>query len=409
MALGILGVAVAVALGSYGLSRLAALREDTASPLARVPRDAVMVAAFEVPAVTQSALWRALTAEPAEAEDPELARDLDAGCGRDLVDQVDELIVFAGGTPEEPFRRIGVLAHGPVARGLDARNRLVQCVERHVAHDAPGVRRTQVDGEAAIASSDGRSFAAFVGRDGVVGGDRESVAGALRVARERAPSADDDANLGRLWARVGRDRAAVAVLRLPDRWRRWLARGGANLGGADLSDLGEVRAVGVGLDLSHGVGVAAVADTGGVDAAPLVVRSLQTAIENVQRSPLVRVSVLGRLLRRIELEAQGREVIVVATVREREVRTLLTLWRDLSRLGRPRTPAVERSTPAATSDAHDPTSDDQDPTSDDQDPTSENQDLASENQGLASERQDPTSETQDPTSDDRTPREEPAP
>ena len=82
----------------------------------------------------------------------------------------------------------------------------------------------------AIASADGPSRAAFLGRDGIVGGDEAVVRQAILVDHGEAEGADSDPVLARLWQRVASREQVVAVAQVPANWRGWLGR---MLGGID--------------------------------------------------------------------------------------------------------------------------------------------------------------------------------
>lgn len=310
----------AIGLLAFGLSGLGAPRLAREA-LALAPAGTALVARVNVPAVTSSHLWRALL-----EEDRDRVRQVERVCGYDPLARVDEVFVLVSGTAERPFDEVGFVARGEMARGRENRERLVACVGE-VVGGRGGLRRLEVEGVPALASSSGGSHAAFVGEDGVVGGDREVVAGVLRVARG-ADAAVSDPVLARLWSRVSADRDVVVVARLPERWMPAMQRMSRQVEG-DLASLASLRAIAVGAGLSDGLALGVAVETEGAASAQRLAGLAQSQVESLLTEPLVRLSAVGRAVRRIRVEAQGPELVLTASVREPEIDALLALWRRL--------------------------------------------------------------------------------
>lgn len=338
----LLVVGAVAALTAWGLSRLES-PEIPRDALAAAPLGASVVLRADIGAVTNSHAWRALLDQGREAQD---VRAIERACGYDPLEQVDEAVVFVEGSREHPFDSVGVLARGEMARGAANRKRLVECV-RAVAGGRGALEQVEVEGEPAIASTSGASHAAFLGRDGVVAGEREMVARAIRVARGQLRPAADDETLRRLWSRVGERRDIVAVAHLPERWVPALQRMASDLEG-ETSALAAVRALALGADVRSGVSITLAAQTASEDSALALEQALNARREALLAQPLVRVSTLGRILRRVETQASGREVVLRGSMTDAEFDALLALWRTL----RARAPgeAGRGATPSANAD-----------------------------------------------------------
>ncbi len=318
----LLGAAV-VALALWLMSELRS-PEVPRDALSAAPSGSSVVARIDVGALTSSHLWRALLAQDEEERG---VRRVERVCGYDPLDEVDDAVVFVFGGSARPFEHIGFIARGPLARGSENRRRLLSCVG-DVVGGAGGVRRVEIEGEPAIASSSGESHAAFLGTDGVVGGDREVVARVIRVARGDGAPAGGDPTLRRLWARVSRDRDIVAVANLPARWIPALRRMSRGLEG-DLGALASLRALGLGARVRGGLSAGLAAETADATGARQLAALVRAQVDGLLAEPLVGLSAFGRALRRIEVDAQEHEVIVTLSLSNAQLDDVLELWREL--------------------------------------------------------------------------------
>ena len=335
-AVGIVGV-------SFGWSQLVA-DELPADPLALAPADATVVGRVDVPAVTRSRIWNAFL-----EEDDQGVRSIETTCGYDPLDDLEQVVVFAFGEEERPFDHLGFVARGELARGADNRERLVRCVRSVLGERGGGIENVQVEGVDAVASAGGRSperrddpdawrehrsHAAFLGDDGVVGGDREVLTRTIRRVRGDAPALTDPM-IRHLWSRVAGDRDVVAVGRVPARWHPALRRMTRGIRG-DLESLSALRALGVGATVRRGLslGVAAVMESD--DDARRLESAVRTLIDAALADPLARLSPLGGALRRVNLEAQERDLVLTVSLSDDRVEQLLELWRELRRQRRER-------------------------------------------------------------------------
>ncbi|GAB5546655.1 MAG: hypothetical protein SangKO_064150 [Sandaracinaceae bacterium] len=298
--------------------------EIPTDPLAVAPGEARVVARVDVDALLDSAVWRLALAQ----EEASGARRIERTCGYDPLALVDDAVIFATGSDERPFAHVGFVARGEVARGSERRTQLVECVRAVLSDRGGAVRSVEIDGEAAMASVHGGSHAAFLGANGVVGGDRESVERAMRVHRGRAPSARADGSLAPLWSQVAAGRDVVVAAELPERWLpalRRLARGAEG----DLTALAGVRALAIGLGVRDGLSVSAALRTGTAADSERLRAALQSRIDAALETPGASLTVAGRVLRRVEMRANGAELRLVAQASEDQLEGMVEMWREL--------------------------------------------------------------------------------
>lgn len=306
-------LALACAALAYGLS----LVVDASGPrtaLGAAPEGSSLVAHVDVPALRASPLWAALVDE----DDAGLER-ITGACGFDPIERVQTVAVFVVGTPQRPFERLGFVARGDLPR-----ERLVECVERVVEADGGGIRRVTIEGVSAIASEHGASRAAFLGRDGIVGGDESVVRQAILVERSGAPSAERDPTLARLWDRVAGRGELIAVAHLPANWREWLARLGAGL---ELDAIEHVEALGLGARMSDGLGITVALDTDDPDGARAIEDEARERIGALLEDPAIGLSVAGTALRRVELDVRDGDVVATLDLDQEQLAAVVELGR----------------------------------------------------------------------------------
>lgn len=314
---------------ALALSRLPG-RSRPASALAAAPEGATAVVHVDVPALLASPLWRAVVDE----DDAGLER-IERACGFDPIERLRSVAVFVVGTQARPFERLGFLARGDLPR-----ERLVACVQEVVEADGGGIERVSIEGVPAIASAHGPSRAAFIGGDGVVGGDELVVREIIRVDRGDAPGADADPALARLWERVAGRRDVIAVAHLPPNWRQWLGRLGADV---ELDALEAARALGVGARIERGLGLTIAVETDTPEDASALAGEARARLEGLRSMPLLGLSPAGAALRRVQLDAQGGVAIATLDLDQGQLASLVQLVRDL--LDRRRAAALERARP----------------------------------------------------------------
>ncbi|MCC6873459.1 MAG: hypothetical protein IT378_04045, partial [Sandaracinaceae bacterium] len=144
------------------------------------------------------------------------------------------------------------------------------------------------------------------------------------------PSAAADPELRALWDRVAPGRDVVLAGRVPARWRPAIARTAEQMEG-DFAALTSVRALGAGASVTSGLALGLAARTESERDAERLAGAMRGWIDQVLAQPLLRVSVLGRALRRVETEPQGRDVVLTGSLTERQLEQALDLWDELRR------------------------------------------------------------------------------
>jgi hypothetical protein len=290
------GLALAVAALAY---LLASRTGEPRDALAMAPARTVGVAELDVPGLRSSALWAELVGDG----DAGMAR-IRSACGFDPLDAVRTVDVFLLGNAESArdasLEEVAFVARGALDRAL------IQCIEEIVAEDGGGVHPTVIEGVDALASDHGSSVAAFYGRDGLVAGADVVVAELLRIRQGASPAMPRDEGLARLWGRAGSRRHLRAVARLPRNWQRLVERV-ASLGALDA--LAGARALGIGATLGEGIALTVAIELADHDAADEARRALDGRARAVIADPELGASAIAVALRRLALEARGRDLV----------------------------------------------------------------------------------------------------
>jgi hypothetical protein len=179
-----------------------------ADPLAAVPADAYGVAHLRVDRVLASDAWKRLVVERGQAKGIE---QVQAKCGFNPLARLTELTVFARPAPGGGLPRLAF-----VARGNLQHEELLDCVKKFTGGDASALTREDIEGIPTVQSKKGSSRAAFIGRDGIVGGDADSVAAVIHSVLQKAPSLAGDAPTKQLYDDLVQGSDITLVSRLPD-------------------------------------------------------------------------------------------------------------------------------------------------------------------------------------------------
>ncbi len=330
---------VAIGLGSWLL--VGRRRPLPSAPLDTVPRDATAVLWVRVPALLHSTIWTRVVAAGDKGRG---VRRIEAKCGFDPLEQLTQVTVFVDGDARSPLNHLGFVARGDLDH--DA---LARCVGDVVTAEGGHVHRVEVEGEPAIASAMGDSRAVFLGSDAVAGGSAVTVRRIVRTFHGDAPGAAGAPVLSSVWARLVPGADLVAVARIPDGWRpaleRWL---GSGLRGG-LSALARVRSIGIGAALVGGTRIGVELDLGSPSDASRLVESARALIARALDQPLVALSALGPVLRRVKVSTEGQRVTLAARASDRDIDDLLALADDT--LGLRRAAALAAASRASGPDA----------------------------------------------------------
>ncbi|HEY6876786.1 MAG TPA: hypothetical protein VI299_02160, partial [Polyangiales bacterium] len=175
-------------------------------PLAAVPADAYGVAHFRVDRVLASEAWKRLIVERGQAKGLER---IQATCGFNPLAKLKELTVFARPSPNGGLPRLAFAARGDLQH-----EELIDCVKKFAGSDASSLQRDDIEGIPTVQSAKGSSRAAFIGRDGVIGGDSESVTAAIHTLLQKAPSLSGDAVVKGLYSELEQGSDITVVSRL---------------------------------------------------------------------------------------------------------------------------------------------------------------------------------------------------
>lgn len=309
--------------------------------LAVVPGDAIGLMRVRVDRVVASDAYKRLVVERGGARG---VQQVQARCGFNPLERVSELVVFArpspgGGLPRFAFAARGELRH----------EELLDCVKKFTGSDESSLRYEEIEGIGTIQSKKGTSRAAFIGKDGVLGGDAESVRAAIHALRKLAPSAAQDALLSGLYRDVDQGSDIALVSRFPEEAKpavRVLAR----LGGPDLEQLAAIRAFSANLATSGGrlTGGALLVARDAAHAAQLVDLGKRT-VSRLLAIPGIGLTPASSVLRAIQMEALADRATFAGSVKVSTIETLLELIPALEQLmnGPPSSAAARGQQPDA--------------------------------------------------------------
>lgn len=311
--LGVVGVAVAAA-SLAAWMRPERLPDD---PLALAPEGTTAVLRADVPALLASPLWAAAVGEGDEGY-----QRIVETCGFDPLADLSTADVYVIGTARRPLDQIGF-----VARGRLRHQELVACLGTITESDGGGVHEVEIEGVRAIASDHGSSRAAFIGAEAVVGGDESLVRDLIRRVHGEGASLADDEVLGALYQRVRHRGDLMAVARVPESWSAVIARSVAS--DPAWEPASTLSALGIGAQIRSGLGLTVVAQVADADAARDLRGALTESIASVLERPLVRLSVLGGALRRIEADTDGASLVITIDLDGEELAAAVAYGRDV--------------------------------------------------------------------------------
>jgi len=334
--LGIATLAAAIALSWLLFADRDRIPEEA---LEIAPRGSTLVGRVEVERLLGSGFYRELSRS--RGGDRSLKR-IERLCGFNPLERIREGVVFVSGD-----RRGGEdieLAHvGFVARGDLQNERVVGCVRKVVRADGGQVREVDIEGHRALASVRGDSRAAFVGGDGVVGGDEATVRRVLRILGREETSATSDATLTRLWREIAPEREIAVVARVPEGWRRAIRRAIGDRESEALALVGHAQAIGIGVRIGSDAGIGAIVQMDGPPDARGLVDWVRARSRALLDEPMVALSVAGPVLRRIQCEANGRDAVLALDIRADQILDLMELYRQVIAARGADSPQADRS------------------------------------------------------------------
>lgn len=325
-------VVVALAVAALGTCAFFFFRTQHSlpvDPLAAVPADAYGVLRIRVDRVLASDAYKRLVVERDEAKGIERITKL---CGFNPLEGIQDLVVFArpapgGGMPRFAFTARGKLDH-------DA---LVECVKKFSQSmgggSSEGLKRDDIAGIPAVTSSRGGSRAAFLGRDGIVGGDSDSVIATVNTVLGKAPSLAGDATLSGLYNQFAQATDISGVARMPDEARALLGVFAQSVLGAQLGLLTDAKAVAGSASFSDGRilggGLIVAASPEHAVATVMLVRSY---IDRILDIPGIGFTPASGVLRGIQTDVDGDRATVSGQIKVSTAQALLELLPALNDL-----------------------------------------------------------------------------
>jgi hypothetical protein len=324
-------VVLALALCTVGAGAFYLLRpryDLPVDPLAAVPADAYGVLRIKVARVLGSEAYKRLVVERGEAEGIERITKL---CGFNPLEGIQELVVFArpragGGMPRFAFTARGKLDH-------DA---LVECVKKFAGAsggDASGLKRDDIEGIPAVTSRHGTSRAAFLGSDGIVGGDAESVVASINTVLGKAPSLAGDTVLRGLYTQFDPGTDIAGVARMPAEARTLLQALAQGLFGSQLAILTDAKAAAGSLSFADakimGGGLVVAASPEHAVASVMLVRNF---VDRLLGIPGVALTPAAGVLRGIQTDVEGDRATISGQIKVSTAVALLELLPALEQL-----------------------------------------------------------------------------
>ena len=285
------------------------------NPLAAIPADAYGMARIKVDRVIASEAYRRLVVERGGARGVERVQVL---CGFDPLARIAELHVFARPAPDHGLPRVAFVARGDLRHA-----ELLDCVKKISGGDASTLKREDIEGIPAFRSKQGSSLAAFVGRDGVVGGDAESVRAAIHTLLGKAPSLTEDAQLGALYRELEQGADVTLVTRWPEDVKPWL-RSLAQLTDASVLELEQLHAAGINLTMAAGrIAGGALLLAPDAERASKFVALAQQGVARLLAIPGIGLTPAANVLRGMQMEARGPRATFTGTIKVSTLEALL--------------------------------------------------------------------------------------
>jgi hypothetical protein len=308
-------------------------------PLAVVPADAFGIVRIRVDRVLASDAYKKLIVERGQAAGIER---VEVTCGFNPLERIRELTIFArpapgGGVPRFAFAARGDLRH----------DELLDCVKKFTKGDASALVREDIEGIPTVQSKKGSSRAAFVGRDGILGGDAESVSAAIQTLLGKAPSANGDLMFKALYAEIEQGSDITLVSRLPDEVKPMIHQL-ADAVGEELKQLEELKLVGVNLTTRPDqIAGSATLVTRSAEQAALFVELAKVAVSRVLAIPLIGMTPVASVLRTVQTEARGDRATFAGQIKVSTIETMLTMLPALESMASDSAPGAHAAPGAA--------------------------------------------------------------
>jgi hypothetical protein len=304
-----------------GLSAWLVLRPQHALPedaLAAVPSDAYGVLGVRVERLLASQAWQRLVVERGEARGIERAT---ATCGFNPLAGVDQLTVLARPQGREPAPRFAF-----TARGRFKHEQLIDCARKLSGRSGLKLVHEEIEGIHTVRSEPGSTRIALLGRDGIVGGDADSVREVLLALRGKRPSLAISSSLAGLYRELSSGSDLTAVAQSPAQFLPLLGKAGRLIDAQALA-LDEVTALGARLLLQpEAIAGAALLVTQREDQARRLAELARAQRDRILRIPLIGLTGVAEPLRAATVEVKGRELRLASTLKLSVAEALLDLF-----------------------------------------------------------------------------------
>lgn len=311
---------VVVALLVLGASAWFLLRTQTGlpdDPLAAIPADAYGLVRIRVKRVLESEAWKRLVV--AKGEDRGIAQ-LTKTCGFNPLEGIEELIVFARPAPKGGTPRFAFTARGPLKH-----EQLIDCVRKITGNGPDALTQEDVEGITTVRSKKGSSRAAFVGRDGVIGGDSESVRAVINTMQGKAPSAAKEALLSQLYREGSESTDIQLVARVPQELLP-LVSALAQIGNEQLAALGGIKGIAGNANLvQEKITGGVTLYTNSPDQATNIVSIVGALRARVLEFPALGLTGLTGPIRGLQLEANGERATFAGSISVGNAETIMEL------------------------------------------------------------------------------------
>jgi len=285
---------IAAAAGWLLLRPVHSLPDD---PLAAVPADSYGLVRIRIDRVLSSTAWQKLVVDRHEDRRIEKIRRI---CGMNPLEGLTELVVFMR-PGQSDASEFAFTARGPLRHEA-----LIDCVRKYTGANAAGMTRSEVEGVVMVSGKSGDTSAAFMGRDGIIGGDSESVRLSILTSQDKQKSISADAEVRELFKEVANGHDVAMVTRSPKAFLplRGLVEA---LAGQELSVFYRLSTFAANADFGRDdiAGIAVAVADSEKDAATLV--SLGERVRSrILDMPGIGLTGISGMLRAIEMKAEGK-------------------------------------------------------------------------------------------------------
>jgi hypothetical protein len=312
-------ILVLLAVGIVSLSAWLLLRPQHSlpdDPLAAVPADAYGVLSVRVERVLASQAWQRLVVERGQARGIERAIKT---CGFNPLARIDQLTVFARPGPQKDVARFAFTARGKLKH-----EQLIDCARKLSGRTGLPLTHEEIEGIHTVRSQKGSSRVAFVARDGIVGGDAESVRDVILTLLGKRESWAKHQALHALHAEMSAGSELAAVVQSPEKLLPMLGKLGSLADGA--LALHKIKALGARLSLKRELlAGGAVVLTDSPSRATALAQLLSAQRERVLSIPGIGFTALSSPLREAQIDTNGSRVNLSGTIKLRSAEALIEL------------------------------------------------------------------------------------